>query len=163
MVASKSPYREPTRKTGLHMSECMYIMILYHLSGIKCFQYYYQDTVLKEMKKYFPKVPCYERFVQIIPHTALVLFLCTNLFRMGRTLGHYYADSKKMPICDNLRIRNNKVFKGIACRSKSSTGWFYGLKLFLVINAYGEIIKCLITPADIADNNLIMMKKLFKI
>ena len=29
---------------------------------------------------------------------------------------------------------------------------------FFVINAYGEIMKCLITPAGIADNNLIVMK-----
>ena len=65
-------------------------------------------------------------------------------------------------VFDSLHITSNMVFKGIACRSKSSTGWFYGLKLFLAINAYSEIMKCLVTPAVIADNNLEMMKKTFK-
>lgn len=162
MIEMSSSQRKPTRETGLHLSECMCIMILYHLSGIKCFQYYYQNLVIKEMKEYFPNLPCYERFVQLIPRTTLALFLFTNTFRIGRSLGCYYADSKKLPVCDNLRIKSNKVFRGIACRSKSSTGWFYGLKLFLVINAYGEVMQCLITPAGIADNNFELMKKIFK-
>ena len=153
---------QPTRVPGLALSECMCIMILYHPSGMKCFQYYYQQIVLKQLKGYFPKAPCYERFVQLIPRTTLALFMFVNVFRIGRKIGCYFADSKKMPVCDNLRIKRNKVFDGIAGRSKSSTGWFYGLKLFLVINAYGEILKCLITPANIADNNLEMMKKVFK-
>lgn len=162
MIDSESKQRKPTRTTGLSLSECMCIMIVYHHSGMKCFQYYYQEMVMKEMRGYFPKIPCYERFVQLIPRTSVALFMFVNLFRMGRALGCYFADSKKLPVCDNLRIRSNKVFKGIACRSKSSTGWFYGLKLFLVINAYGEVMKCLVTPAGIADNNLSMMKKIFK-
>ena len=56
-----------------------------------------------------------------------------NVFRVGRKIECYFADSKKMPVCDNLPIKRNKVFDGIAGRSKSSTGWFYELKLFLVI------------------------------
>ena len=152
----------PTRVPGLALSECMCIMIAYHPSGMKCFQYYCQQIVLKQLKSYFPKAPCYERFVQLIPRTALALFMFVNVFRIGRKLECYFADSKKMPVCDNLLIKRNKVFDGIAGRSKSSTGWFYGLKLFLVINAYGEILNCLITPANIADNNFAMMKKVFK-
>jgi len=162
MIDSGTKPRKPTRTTELSLSECMCIMIVYHQSGMKCFQYYYQEMVMKEMKGYFPKIPCYERFVQLIPRTTVALFMFVNLFRIGRTQECYFADSKKLPVCDNLRIRSNKVFKGIACRSKSSTGWFYGLKLFLVINAYGEVMKCLVTPAGIADNNLEVMKKIFK-
>jgi hypothetical protein len=112
MIASGSLQREPTRTTGLSLSECMCIMILYHSSGMKCFQYYYQDLVMKEMKSYFPKAPTYERFVQLIPRTCIALFVFTNLFRMGRPIGCYFADSKKLPVCDNLRIKSNKVFKG---------------------------------------------------
>lgn len=154
--------RKPTRATGLSLSECMCIMISYHHSGMKCFEYYYHELVEKEFKTYFPKIPSYERFVQLIPRTVLALFLFVNIFRIGNEQGCYFADSKKMPVCNNLRIKSNKVFKGIASRSKSSTGWFYGLKLFLVINASGEIMKCIISPANIADNSFHMMKKLFK-
>lgn len=154
--------RKLTRVPDLSLSECMCIMIVYHHSGLKCFQYYYQQMVANGMKEYFPKAPCYERFVSLIPRTVLALFLFVNTWRIGQATGINFADSKKMPVCDNLRIRRNKVFKGVAGRSKSSTGWFYGLKLFLVINQFGQIMNCLITPANIADNNLKILKKIFR-
>jgi hypothetical protein len=153
--------RKPTREPAISLSECMCIMILYHHCGMKCFQYYYEEIVLKSMKNYFPKVPSYNRFVELIPRTSVMLFLYVNLYRRGKETGYYFADSKKLPVCDNLRIRSNKVFYGIAGRSKSSTGWFYGLKFFLVINAFGQIINCFIIPANFADNNFDVMKKLF--
>jgi hypothetical protein len=158
----KTLRRKPTREPGLSTSEIMCILILYHHSGMKCFQYYYQQVVLKSMLSYFPSSPCYGRFVQLIPRCMMPLLMFVNFSRVGRLVGCYFADSKKLPVCDNLRIKSNRVFEGIAGRSKSSTGWFYGLKLFLVINAFGEIIRCVITPANIADNNLEMMKKIFK-
>jgi len=37
--------------------------------------------------------------------------------------------------------------------SKSSTGWFFGFKLHLVINQYEEVVNFLFTPANVADNN----------
>ena len=153
--------KQPTRKTQLSLSECICIMICYHHSGMKCFQYYYEQIVLKHMKEYFPKLVSYNRFVELIPRTAIVLYLFSNLNRVGQTTGCYFSDSKKLPVCHNLRINSNRVFKGIAGRSKSSTGWFYGFKLFLTINQFGQVINCLVTPANIADNNFSMMKKMF--
>lgn len=47
----------------------------------------------------------------------------------------------------------HKVFKGIAKRGKTSTGWFYGLKLHLIVNHMGEIISIWLTPGNVADNN----------
>ena len=154
--------RKPTRTPGISLSECMCILIAYQLTGMKCFQYYYQELVLKQMNDYFPLAPSYSRFVDLIPRSTIALFLFVNLVRTGDTTGCYFADSKKLPVCKNLRIRSNRVFDGIAGRSKSSTGWFYGLKLFLVINQFGQIINSFVTPANIADNNFAMMKRLFK-
>ena len=54
----------------------------------------------------------------------------------------------------NHRIRNHKVFKGIAERGRGSMGWFYGLKVHLVINDRGEILACQITPGNVDDANL---------
>lgn len=162
MLPEHGSVKQPTRTPGLSLSEIMCIMIVYHHSGMKCFEYYYHEMVEKEMKPWFPNIPCYERFVQLIPRATVALFMFVNVFRIGREQGCYFADSKKMPVCNNLRIKSDKVFKGIASRRKSSTGWFYGLKLFLVINAMGEIMSCIITPAAIADNNFSMMQKLFR-
>ncbi len=111
------------------------------------------------LKSYFPNAVSYNRFVERIPDQLALLYMflkyCTLSSRRTKT---YFADSKKLPqrrppVCHNLRIHSHKVFAGIAQRGKSSTGWFYGLKLHLLINEYGEIINFIITPGNIADNN----------
>ena len=51
-----------------------------------------------------------------------------------------YIDSTKLVVCHNRRIRRNKVFKGLAARGKSSMGWFYGFKLHIIVNEYGQIV-----------------------
>ncbi|RFS17213.1 transposase [Emticicia sp. C21] len=48
---------------------------------------------------------------------------------LSKQTGSYFIDCKKLPVCDNRRIHSNKVFTGFARKGKSSTGWFYGLKI----------------------------------
>jgi hypothetical protein len=57
-------------------------------------------------------------------------------------------------VCYNLRIYSHKVFKGHATRGKSSTGWFYGFKLHLVINDQVEICSFCLTTGNVDDRNL---------
>jgi hypothetical protein len=45
------------------------------------------------------------------------------------------------------------VFKAYAARGKSSTGWFYGFKLHLVINDRGEICSFCLTPGNVDDRD----------
>jgi transposase len=54
-------------------------------------------------------------------------------------------------VYDNHRIHNHKVFAGIAQRGKGSMGWFYGLKLHLIVNDCGELLACQITPGNVDD------------
>jgi len=58
----------------------------------------------------------------------------------------FYIDSATISVCHNMRIPSNKVFQGVAKRGRSSTGWFYGCKLHLVINDSGELVNVAITP-----------------
>jgi len=55
--------------------------------------------------------------------------------------GIYYIDSISIKVCHIKREKQNKVFKGIVQKSKTSKGWFYGFKLHLITNEQGEIIK----------------------
>ncbi|WP_337044610.1 transposase [Emticicia sp. 17c] len=59
-------------------------------------------------------------------------------------------------------MHSNKVFTGFATRGKSSTGWFYGLKIHLIINDLGQIMNFALTPANVMDNNVHLLKKMFK-
>ena len=154
--------RRPTREPDMSESEMMCIAIFYHLSGFKCFEYYYRQLILGAWKSYFPKAVSYERFVALMPRCIPLVFLYTILYRCGKQTGIYYADSKKLPVCDNRRIHQNRVFIDWADRGKSSTGWFFGFKLFLVVNQYGQVMRCQVTKASKADNNYDWMIKFFK-
>jgi hypothetical protein len=142
------------RKPSLSESEVLTILTLYHLSGFKCFQYYYERLVLGEMKSYFPCAVSYTHFLELARQALLHTFLLAH-YRAGlsQRSEHYFIDSKKLPVCDNRRIHSHKVFDQIATRGRSSTGWFFGLKLHLVINEHAQLVRFLITPANVADNN----------
>lgn len=153
--------RKPTREPQLTYSEIMTITIVYHLSGMKNFEYYYRQIVLKSMKTYFPQAPSYERFISLLPRICVLLMIFVHR-NNARNMGYYYIDSKAIKVCHNKRIFFNKVFKGMAERGKTSVGWFYGLKLFLIVNPFGEIIKVALTKGNVADNDSNLLKLLFK-
>ena len=60
------------------------------------------------------------------------------------------------------RSSSHKVFGSLATKGKSSTGWFYGLKLHLLINEHGEIIRFLLTSAHISDNNEMVLTSMLE-
>ena len=46
---------QSAHRSDIGLSEMMCIEILYHFSGYKCFQYYYQQMIEQgELKSYFP-------------------------------------------------------------------------------------------------------------
>ena len=60
---------------------------------------------------------------------------------MDKCDGISFVDSNSLEGCKRYRISIHKVFAGIAARSKTTKGWFYGLKLHLLVNQGGDIIK----------------------
>lgn len=151
----------PKYNGRLSTSEMLSIIIFYQYSGYKCFQYYYERCVRYSLSSWFPNQISRSRFLTVmnrfIPH--LYLFLKWQCSQSKRSQV-YFIDSKKLPVCHNRRIHQHKVFKGIANRGKSSTGWFYGFKAHLVINNWGEIINFELSAANHSDNNTEVLKKL---
>lgn len=146
--------RRPTRSVALSVSEIVTIIAAYHLSGYKCFEYYYRELILGTYLPLFPQAPTYPRFVSYI-HRALPLLILWTMFKAAQSTrtGYYFIDSKKLEVCHLKREKSHKVFLDQARKGKCSTGWFYGLKLHLVINHMGEMVSFLITSANTADNN----------
>jgi IS5 family transposase len=133
----------------LSVPEMMTIVILFHQSNFRTFKHFYA-LVCQELKKEFPKLISYNRFVY------LTKTLCVPLFgyllqRRGALTGIAFVDSTSIAVCHNKRISRNRVFKGLAKRGKTTSGWFYGFKLHLIINDKGEILSFLLTPGNIAD------------
>ena len=152
-----------SNKPAISLSEMMTIEITYHLSGCKCFEYFYVQEVLHgNLHPYFPAAPSYNRFVELKPRMLVALICYLHCMRLGRFIGLYYADSTALKVCHNRRIHQNRVFSGSAKRGQTSVGWFYGFKLFLVVNGLGEIVQAFVKPGNVADSATATLKRLFK-
>lgn len=150
------------KKPRMTLSEIITITIYFHQSKMRTFKDYYNIMIKGFMFKAFPKAVSYNRFIELMQQIVKPLYLFLTCCCMGRVTGIAFVDSMALVVCHNLRISSNKVFKGCAARGKTSTGWFYGFKLHIVINEYGEIISFDITPGNIDDRNEKVMKKLTK-
>ncbi len=132
------------------------IAIMYSLSPCKNFKFYYLTWVKEEE---FGKKISYQRFIALMPRTLLILtYLINSLF--GEKTGKYFIDSTAIAVCHIRRNRSNKVFKGIAYLGKTTKGWFYGIKLHLIINNKGEIMNITLTKGNTSD--LSVVKQLIK-
>jgi hypothetical protein len=143
--------RKPTRTPGLTTSEIISIVLLFHQSPSKNFKYFY-TSYLQQYKSEFPNLPVYNRFIELqqrcLGHFhALLMILCA----MAKHNGLSYVDSTPIPVCHNKRIYRHKVFKGLAAKSKSTMGWFFGFKLHLVISEKGELLNAMLTPGNVDD------------
>lgn len=156
---SASSSKKKKRACRLSLSELMTILVMFHLSHYKTFKDFYLNCISKTYGKEFPNLLSYNRFVELMPMTFLPLIVFLKGLR-GKETGKYYIDSTKLPVCENLRISRHKVFQGCAKRGKTSTGWFFGFKLHLIINERGEIMRFCFTPGNRQDCK--MVEKLSK-
>lgn len=139
------------RPPTMSQSEIITIMIIFHLSGFKCFKHFYIFYVQKHMLQDFPKTVSYNRFTELMQSNILTLTMFLKTCCKGSCTGISFVDSTPIRVCNKKRIKRNKVFKDIAKVGKSTMGWFYGFKLHIVINDKGEILNFTITAANVDD------------
>ena len=142
------------RSCGMSLSEMLTIMVIFHLSPCKNFKYFYVFHLPHFHKQDFPTLLSYSRFLQLMPRLFVPLcVLLQSLF--GEQTGTYIADATSLPVCHNKRINRNRVFKGLAARGKTTMGWFFGLKLHMVINHKGSIVAVKITPGNVDERTVL--------
>ena len=61
-------------------------------------------------------------------------------------------DSSCLPVCHLKRQKRHKTFEAIAEFGRTSVGWFFGLKLHLVMNNHGELIAFKMTKGNRHDS-----------
>jgi hypothetical protein len=147
-------------ESSLSISEIGTILIAFHLSDYRHFKHFYLEHVSKYLISYFPFLVSYNRFVELIPSTLIYLASFLNRHSKGECTGISFIDSTSLKVCHNPRIPSHKVFQGFAQRGKTSVDWFFGFKLYLVINDKGEILACKLTPGNVDDR--LPVKKLAK-
>lgn len=134
----------------LSMSEIITIVIYFHFSGQRNFKGYYQKVVQQNLKDFFPNLVSYSRFVELQQTVLIPLYILMEA-RKGADSGISVIDSTTIPVCHIKREKSNKVFRGIAKKGKSTTGWFFGFKLHFIINDLGEIVSYKITAGNVDD------------
>lgn len=150
LLPSPTP-RNRGPECSLSISEIMTILIMFHKIRYRDFKTFYCGHVQQYWQKYFPTLPSYTRFINIMKRAIFPLTLFTQL-KSGKRTGIYYIDSSCLPVCNIKRSKRHKTFAEIAKYGKTSMGWFFGLKLHLVINDKGELIAFKITKGNVHDS-----------
>jgi hypothetical protein len=158
-----SGVQQRQRSRSLTVSEIMTILITFHQSHYRDFKAYYHEQVVKYWYCEFPGLVSYNRFVEYIPSALVPLIVYLRTCCLGHCSGISFVDSTSLDVCLNQRIHSHKVFAGLAERGKTSTGWFFGFKLHLVVNDQGELLQFCITPGNVDDRKPVprLAKKLF--
>ncbi|GAB4494358.1 MAG: hypothetical protein OHK0019_20450 [Saprospiraceae bacterium] len=84
------------QRCGLCMSEMLTILVYYHHSGYKCFQYYYERMVMGSLRSHFPGGDELQAFFGL--HPALSdppVFDGAGALRAGRTHGYLLCQFQK--------------------------------------------------------------------
>lgn len=142
------------RETKLSSSEIATILILFHRSGCRDFKTFYHRYICVFMKSYFPDCLSYSRFIQLQKSFLIPMHYLSQAMK-GEKTGVYFIDSTTLKVCNIKREKQNKVFKNIAKKSKSTMGWYFGFKLHLIINNKGEIMSCKITDSVKSDLSVV--------
>jgi hypothetical protein len=132
----------------------MTILVTFHQNHYRDFKHYYLEYVCVHLRSEFPRLPSYQRFIEWMPSTLIPL--CAYLKRcFGECTGISFVDATRIVVCHNQRIASHRVFDGLAARGKTSTGWFFGFKLHLVVNECGELLNIHVTPGNTDDRSVI--------
>ena len=142
------------RSCRLSLSEIVTILIAYHQSGIACFKYFYL-ALCRNYRKLFIGLVHYDRYITLI-RLAFPALISMLKSLEGEITEYLFIDATAMAVCHSLREKRHKVFKGLASKGKTSTGWFFGFKLHFIFNTKGDIVRLQITRGNVDDRTPVM-------
>jgi transposase len=138
------------RRCELSLSELMTLTVLFHQLRFRQFKAFYLGYACRHLRAEFPRLPSYQRCVELMPRCAAPLAALFQALR-GECDGISIADSTALAVCDNKRIHRHRVFEDQAGRGKTSMGWFYGFKRHIIVNSRGELLRLRLTPGNTND------------
>jgi len=156
---STSGKRHRNRPGRMSDSEIMTILVLFHTSHFRDLKSFYLGYISQHMRREFPHVISYNRFVERQAKVGLHLLLFFQTCALGKCTGISIIDSTPLVSCHIKRMHMHRTMQGWAQKGKCTMGWFYGFKLHLVINDKGEIIQWQLTPGNCDDREPLKNRK----
>lgn len=142
--------RKVGRPSNLTTADVAVILLIQNEYGNQNLKKLYKE--LLHHFSYLFALPSYKNFVltmhrETVELLKLLLWLC-NYYS---TSNPKFLDSTPLPVCKIWREKKHKTMKVLARKSKSTTGWYYGLKLHLVCNEDGNLVCIRLTTANVDD------------
>ena len=149
--------KPPTKKPSLSLAEVVTLSIFRFYTGHRTWKDFY-----KHIKHYhaqdFPRLPSYQNFIRQVNRASVVAvimskIICKFFLDLTPESDPKFVDSTKLEVCGIKREFSHKVCKGLAKKSKSTMGWFYGFKLHVICNQWMQILDFRITPGNVDDRD----------
>jgi Transposase DDE domain len=144
------------RPSVLSVSEMVTICLLGQVYEIPCMKRLYE--LVKDCFTCDFKLPNYQNFVRGMNDMSryLLLFINSLLSLRNTTDGDVcFVDGTKIEVCKIYREKRHKTMKVLATKSKSTTGWWYGLKLHTICDRNGNFMKLRITTATVGEREIL--------
>lgn len=161
--ALKRPNQQhpPYKTYNLPVTELVALALFFHFTGQRDWKSYYR-YLKTHYRQDFPDIPSYGNFVSAMnalsPYALILLSAFCSFFRAETGTQHpKLADSSKLAVCGGKREFSHQVMQEFARKSKTSMGWFYGMRLHVVCNQLMEILECRITPGNVDDREGLAM------
>lgn len=153
------------RKPSFNLSEAATFSLLKSRYNIKTWSGLYKLLTDKFASEF--NLPQYKNFVLLMHQYAKPILILLNLLlelNQKNSGVIKLIDSTPLPVCKNYNIKRHQTMKGVATRSRSTKGWFYGLKLHLMSDLYGNILQIRFTTAKVGDREVLdqILEKLTK-
>jgi hypothetical protein len=143
----KEYLKKTGRKLALPIIETLSLSLFWHLQGIVTKKSVYDLLSLKSFCSY-------KTFVVNVNRLApIALQIVALVIQHNRKLAHVikHTDATDIPVCLMKNVDHHKTMKDLASLSKSSKGWYYGMKLHLTADFKGKTLALKITSADGSD------------
>lgn len=144
------------RPNSLSRSEVATIILMKNAFGINCLKKLYRLLQTNYLHEFH--LPVYKNFVVTMNRYSLDFLVLINVLlqlQQRKSGVVKIIDSTPVPVCKNYRIYRHKTMKQIATRSKSTTGWFYGLKLHIITDLKKNILMMRFTTANVDDRKVL--------
>ncbi|MEM1312239.1 MAG: IS982 family transposase [Patescibacteria group bacterium] len=104
------------------------------------------------------KLPRYQNFVNTMNKYSVYLlkFIVTVCKFNNKKSGIItFCDSTKIEVCKIYREYRHRTMKLLATKSKSTTGWFYGMRLHVLCDQYGNLMQIKFTTATVGERKVL--------
>jgi IS5 family transposase len=120
-------------------------------SKMRSFKVFYDGVQGKFLRPFFPKMPSYTAYMKQLKNYSKKFWILATERDVRPKNQKVYIDSTPLPVCENVRNKNHRVFGGTAQWAHSSTGTKFGVKLHLIVDEKQRVQNFILKPGSMHD------------